>query len=394
MTQFTAAPTRPATADTASPFRPLEAPVFIGSEIYRGSSYGRMHPLRVPRVSTVMDLTRALGWLPAAQYQTSPRAKPAALERWHSPEYIAALQAAEQAQAVSDEVKARHHIGTISNPVFPEIFRRPATAAGGSILAGEQLAHGGVIYNPAGGTHHGMPDRANGFCYLNDPVLAMLSLRHHGAERIAYVDIDAHHADGVEHGFAGDPDVLMISTHEENLWPKTGRLDDDAGGNALNLPVPRGFNDSEMAYVLEELILPTVVDFAPDAVVLQCGADAVTEDPLAHLDLSNNAHWSVVEALRSLAPRYLVLGGGGYNPWSVGRLWTGVWAVLNGHEIPDRLPPTAEQVLRGLEFKGHRLGRNPPEHWFTTLRDDPRPGPVREQIREAVTLLRRRRGLR
>ncbi|GLO68535.1 acetoin utilization protein AcuC [Phaeobacter inhibens] len=394
MTQFTAAPTRPATADTASPFSPLEAPLFIGSEIYRGSSYGRMHPLRVPRVSTVMDLTRALGWLPAAQYQTSPRAKPAALERWHSPEYIAALQAAERAQAVSEEVKARHHIGTISNPVFPEIFRRPATAAGGSILAGERLADGGVIYNPAGGTHHGMPDRANGFCYLNDPVLAMLSLRHHGAKRIAYVDIDAHHADGVEHGFAGDPDVLMISTHEENLWPKTGKLVDDAGGSALNLPVPRGFNDSEMAYVLEELILPAVVNFAPDAVVLQCGADAVTEDPLAHLDLSNNAHWSVVEALRSLAPRYLVLGGGGYNPWSVGRLWTGVWAVLNGHEIPDRLPVEAEEVLRGLEFKGHRLGRNPPEHWFTTLRDDPRPGPVREQIREAVTLLRRRRGLR
>ncbi|ATG34216.1 Deacetylase [Phaeobacter piscinae] len=393
MTQFPVAPTLSATADAVPPSGPLEAPVFIGSEIYRGSSYGRMHPLRVPRVSTVMDLTRALGWLPSAQYQTSPRAKPAALERWHSAEYIAALQAAERAQAVSDEVKARHHIGTISNPVFPEIYRRPATAAGGSILAGERLAAGGVIYNPAGGTHHGMPDRANGFCYLNDPVLAMLSLRHHGAQRIAYVDIDAHHADGVEHGFAGDPDVLMISTHEENLWPKTGQLADDAGGSALNLPVPRRFNDSEMAYIREELILPAVADFAPDAVVLQCGADAVTEDPLAHLDLSNTAHWSVVAALRPLAPRYLVLGGGGYNPWSVGRLWTGVWATLNGHEIPDRLPPAAEQVLRGLEFKGHRLGRNPPEHWFTTLRDTPRPGPVRDQIRASVAQLRRRRGL-
>jgi len=370
-----------------------DAPLFIGSEIYRGSSYGRMHPLRVPRVSTVMDLTRSMGWLPLSQYRASPRAKPAALHSWHSPDYIAALQAAEVAQEVSEEVKARFNIGTISNPVFPEIFRRPATAAGGSILAGELLRDGGVVYNPAGGTHHGMPDRANGFCYLNDPVLAMLSLRHHGVQRIAYVDIDAHHADGVEHGFAGDPDVLMISTHEENLWPKTGQLADDAGGSALNLPVPRGFNDSEMAYIREELILPAVADFAPDAVVLQCGADAVTEDPLAHLDLSNNAHWSVVAALRSLAPRYLVLGGGGYNPWSVGRLWTGVWATLNGHEIPDRLPPAAEEVLRGLEFKGHRLGRNPPEHWFTTLRDDPRPGPVRDQIRESVAMLRRRRGL-
>ncbi|MCG7629566.1 acetoin utilization protein AcuC [Epibacterium sp. MM17-32] len=368
----------------------LTRPLFIGHEIYRGSSYGRWHPLRVPRVSTTMDLSRALGWLPPAAFVTSPRAKPAALHAWHTPSYVAALQAAEDAQAVSAEIRARHHIGTVSNPVYPEIFRRPATAAGGSILAGELLARGGVVYNPAGGTHHGMPDRANGFCYLNDPVLAMLSLRHHGARRIAYVDIDAHHCDGVAAAFHGDEDVLMISVHEENLWPRTGLLQDDAGGSALNLPVPRGLNDSEMAHIREALILPAVAGFAPDAVVLQCGADAVTEDPLAHLDLSNSAHWAIVAALKPLTPRYLVLGGGGYNPWSVGRLWTGVWGTLNGQDIPDRVPAEAEELLRRLEFKGHRLGRNPPEHWFTTLRDAPRDGPLRPSIVDRVAVLRRR----
>ena len=368
----------------------LERPLFIGSEIYRGSSYGGWHPLRVPRVSTAMDLSRALGWLPREAFVTSPRAKPAALHAWHTPAYVAALQAAEAALQVSDTARARHHIGTVSNPVFPEIFRRPATAAGGSILAGELLAGGGVVYNPAGGTHHGMPDRANGFCYLNDPVLAMLSLRHHGARRIVYVDIDAHHCDGVAAGFAGDPAVLMISVHEENLWPRTGELCDDAGGSGLNLPVPRGLNDSEMAHIREALILPTVADFAPDAIVLQCGADAVTEDPLAHLDLSNNAHWQIVAALKSLAPRYLVLGGGGYNPWSVGRLWTGVWATLLGQDIPERLPDAAQDVLRALTFTGHRLGRNPPEHWFTSLRDIPRTGPVRSEIFDRVSYLRQR----
>ncbi|MFY1708566.1 acetoin utilization protein AcuC [Tritonibacter scottomollicae] len=368
----------------------LPRPLFIGHEIYRGSSYGRAHPLRVPRVSTVMDVSRAMGWLPQEAFVTSPRAKPAALHAFHTPEYVAALQAAEAAQEASADVRARHHIGTVSNPVFPEVFRRPATAAGGSILAGELLARGGVVYNPAGGTHHGMPDRANGFCYLNDPVLAMLSLRHHGAPRIAYVDIDAHHCDGVEAAFAGDPDVLMISVHEENLWPKTGLLQDDASGSALNMPVPRGLNDSEMAYIRDALVVPAVADFAPDAVVLQCGADAVTEDPLAHLDLSNTAHWAVVAALNGLAPRYLVLGGGGYNPWSVGRLWTGVWATLLGAEIPDHLPPEAEALLRALEFKGHRLGRNPPEHWFSTLRDAPRNGPIRQDITDRVAHLRQR----
>ncbi len=287
--------------------------------------------------------------------------------------------------------RARHDIGSVTNPVFPEIFRRPATAAGGSILAGELLRDGGVIYNPAGGTHHGMPDRANGFCYLNDPVLAMLSLRTSGVRRIAYVDIDAHHPDGVEKGFAGDPECLLMSVHEDRLWPRTGPIENDGGGNAFNMPVPRGFNDSEMAYVRDALILPKVADFAPDAIVFLCGADGVEEDPLSHLSLSNNAHWDMLRGLMALGvPRLLVLGGGGYNPWSVGRLWTGIWAVMNGHAIPETLPKNAEAVLRGLRFDGNRRGKNPPEHWFTTLQDGARAGVVAAEVKENAARLARR----
>jgi len=362
-------------------------PLFLGHEIYRRSSYGPRHPLHVPRVSTVIDLARALGWLPATRFRTSPRAKPAALTIWHTPAYVAALARAETAQSVSDDERARHGLGTVSNPVFPEMFRRPATSAGGSLLAGELLARGGVVYHPAGGTHHGLPDRANGFCYLNDPVLAMLSLRRAGVRRIAYVDIDAHHPDGVEAAFDGHPEVLMISVHEERRWPFTGGLHDSAGGSAFNLPVPRGFNDAEMRAVLHALILPRVDAFRPEAIVLQCGADAVEEDPLSRLSLSNNAHWSVVAALAPIAPRYLVLGGGGYNPWSVGRLWAGVWATLAGAEIPDRLPPEAEAVLRALSWARRVV---PGEEMFVTLRDRPREGPVRPEIRERLALLARR----
>lgn len=370
----------------------MEKPRLIGAEIFRHSSYGRWHPLRVPRVSTVMDLSRALGWLPADQFITAPRAKAKALHVWHTPDYIAALERVEATQTATAEDMARHDIGSVTNPVFPEIFRRPATAAGGSLLAGELLRSGGVIYNPPGGTHHGMPDRANGFCYLNDPVLAMLSLRRNGVRRIAYVDIDAHHCDGVAHGFHGDPECLMISVHEERLWPRTGPLEDDAGGSALNLPVPRGLNDSEMAVIRDRLIVPQVEAFRPDALVFLCGADGVEEDPLAHLSLSNNAHWDLARALMGIAPRLLVLGGGGYNPWSVGRLWTGVWATLNGFDIPDRLPHAAEDVLRALRFDGNRRGKNPPQHWFTTLRDNPRPGPVRAEISDRIDWLKRQRG--
>ncbi|MEJ6394149.1 acetoin utilization protein AcuC [Gymnodinialimonas sp. 2305UL16-5] len=371
----------------------MTRPLFLGSEIYRGSSYGKWHPLRVPRVSTVMDLSRAMGWLGPDQYRNSPRAKPAALHIWHTPDYVEALHRAEIEQSVSDAVRDRHGLGTVSNPIYPEMFRRPATAAGASLLSGELLRDGGVIYHPGGGTHHGFPDRAGGFCYLNDPVLAMLSLRRNGARRIAYLDIDAHHCDGVQHGFAGDPDTLLISVHEARRWPFTGLLDDEGGGNCLNLPVPKGFNDTEMEVIRDRLILPAIAAFRPDAIVLQCGADAVTEDPLSRLTLSNNAHWAVLRGLMDLAaPRLLILGGGGYNPWSVGRLWTGIWATLNGCEIPDRVPDAAESVLRALTWEGARAGRNPPDTWFITLRDPPRPGPVRAEITDALTELVNRPG--
>jgi acetoin utilization protein AcuC len=362
-------------------------PRFIGAEIYRTSTYGAWHPLRVPRVSTVMDLTRALGWLPRAQFVTSPRAKPAALLGFHTPAYLAALQHAEARQSVTAADRLRHGLGTPSNPVFAEMFRRPATAAGGSLLAGELLRHGGVIYSPAGGTHHGLPDRANGFCYLNDPVLAIQSLRRNGAARIAYVDIDAHHPDGVEHGFADDPDTLLISVHEAGRWPRTGQINDQGVGQVFNLPVPAGIHDDDMALIRDALILPAVAAFRPDAIVLQCGADAVLEDPQSRLALSNNAHWDIVAALRPLAPRYLVLGGGGYNPWSVGRLWSGVWAVLNGQEIPDHLPDAAQKVLRGLYWDNAPKRLAVQDHWITTLRDAPRQGPIHADLRRDLALL-------
>lgn len=360
---------------------------FIGSEIYRGSTYGPWHPLRVPRVSTVMDLSRSLGWLTPDRYISSPRAKPAALTVFHTSAYIEALLSAEADQVVTDAVRARHHLGTAANPVFAQMFRRPATGAGAVILAGELLSKGGVIFAPGGGTHHGMPDRANGFCFLNDPVLAILSLRQHGARRVAYIDIDAHHPDGVEAAFADDPDVLMLSTHEENRWPRTGALTDAGAGQVFNLPVPAGFHDDDMALVREALILPAVQAFAPDAIVLQCGADGVAEDPQSRLMLSNNAHWAIVAALRTMAPRYLVLGGGGYNPWSVGRLWTGVWGVLSGQDVPDILPAPAQAVLAALKWEGRTRVKIPPAHWVQTLRDTPRYGPINPEVRARVQQL-------
>lgn len=209
-----------------------QPPLLIASDIYRKSRYGTAHPLSIPRVSTVVDLCRSLGWLPAAQYVDSPVATIGQLARFHDPAYIAALKQAEDEQDAPPDIKARYNIGISNNPIYAEMFRRPATACGGSILAAELVKNGGTVYHPPGGTHHGRADRASGFCYFNDPVLGLLRLLDLGVAPVLYVDLDAHHGDGVQDAFHGDDRVFTISIHEENRWPRTGPADDRAGGAA------------------------------------------------------------------------------------------------------------------------------------------------------------------
>ncbi|MBV9813598.1 MAG: acetoin utilization protein AcuC [Acetobacteraceae bacterium] len=359
---------------------PRERPVYIGSEIYRRSTYGPKHPLAIPRVSTCTDLIRAMGWLDESRFVEAPIADDASITRFHDPDYLQALKRAEATQSVSEADRARFRIGVEGNPVYREIHRRPATSAGGVMLACRMTARGGVVHCPGGGTHHGRPARASGFCYLNDPVLGLLTWLDMGLDRIVYLDLDAHHGDGVQDAFHDDPRVFTISVHEAGRWPFTGAVDDRAGGDARNLPVPQGCNDSEMRLLRDRVIAPLIRERRPQAIFLQTGADALEEDPLARLSLSNNAYWDTVSTVRALAPRLVVVGGGGYNPYTVGRCWAGIWAVLNDIPVPSRTTPAAERVLRALTYN-RAAGRNPPEHWFTTLRDEPREGPVRDEVR-------------
>lgn len=352
-------------------------PLLFRSEIYRGSVYGPKHPLAIQRVPATLDLIEALGWRDHQAEREAPEADDAALARFHTRPYIAALRQAEATQHATPEMRARHHLGAHGNAIYPRMFRRPATSAGGSIAAARAVLGGGIAYSPGGGTHHGQPDRAAGFCFVNDPVLGILAWLDAGLTRVLYLDIDAHHGDGVEQAFAADPRVLCISVHEAGRWPGTGTA--HAPG-ARNFPVPQGFNDSECAFLLDHAILPAAERFAPQAVMLQCGADALEEDPLARLSLSNRALWRLVRAAMGIAPRLLVLGGGGYNPYTVARAWAGVWATLNGLPVPEALPHAAQAVLRAQDFP-RAAGRNPPGHWFTTLADAPREGPVRAEVR-------------
>jgi acetoin utilization protein AcuC len=353
-------------------------PRFIGSEIYRLPVFKPPHPLAVPRAMLAADLCRALGWLEDSQYEDSPIASVVELHRFHTTGYIEALQRAEGTQDLPEMLRQTTRIGADANIIHPAVFRRPATSAGGALLAASLTADGGVVHAPGVGNHHGQPDRASGFCFVNDIALAFHRWRDLGVRNIAYLDLDAHHGDGVEAAFAADPDVLTISVHEAGRWPRTGTAHDPDRA-IYNFPVPQNFNDSEFLILLTQKILPLIDAHQPDAILLLPGADALADDPMAKLDLSNNAIWSAVSALRHRTKKLVVCGGGGYNPFALARCWAGIWGLLNDHPIPDTLPEQAQALLRAQAYF-RAAGRNPPAHWTTTLRDPPNPGPVRDEI--------------
>jgi acetoin utilization protein AcuC len=355
-------------------------PLYVGAEIFARAAFPKPHPLAIPRAGAVEALCRSLGWLDDAFVRSAP-ARFEDLTRYHDPDYVEALARADREQQVDEATRARFNIGVGNNPVFPGMFERAATAVGGSVLAARLAWEGRVVHHPPGGTHHGGRARANGFCFFNDPVFAVLEFLALGARRVAYVDFDAHHGDGVEDAFADDPRVTTVSVHEADRWPRTGALADRRGGLARNLPVPRGLNDDEFALLVDEAVIPWVTGFAPEAVVVLTGADALAGDPLAKLALSNGALWRAVETVAALAPAVVVLGGGGYNPWNVVRCWGGLWGRLSGRVAPDPLPDAARAVLEGLWSPSVTA---PDPFWLTTLMDPPRGGPVRAEIHEIV----------
>jgi len=370
-------PTRNGAAHERSP---STRTLFVGHAIYRQAAYGSNHPLAIPRVESVMDLCRALGWLGQSEFHESPRASLDELAWFHAPDYVQALWQASETGRVDFEARRRYAIGTMENPVFSGVFERAATSVGGSIRAAELALEGRIVFHPAGGTHHGRPDRASGFCYFNDPVFTILAFLKAGVERVVYIDLDAHHGDGVQNAFAHDERVHTISLHEQGRWPYSGDVADTGEGRACNLPVPVHINDSELGALLEEVVLPLTQTAAPQALVVTCGADAVDGDPLSSMHLSNLALWSAVGRIVTLAPAVVVLGGGGYNPWTLARYWSGLWGRLSGREVPRELPADAMAILRSLRCDLIDDEDVRPQ-WLTTLVDPPNRGAVRDEIK-------------
>lgn len=358
-------------------------PVYIGNEVFRRPAFSGNHPLNIMRHSTVYDLVHTLGWLPDGAFRESEPVGEHALLAFHEQDYVDALRDADRSGKVLPEIRKRHHIGTMANPLFPNLYLRARTAVGGSVLAADLACEGHVAFHPSGGTHHGRPDRASGFCYFNDPVFALLRMLEKGKERILYVDLDAHHGDGVENAFLDDERVTTVSIHEENRWPYTGKAGEPCATGVHNLPVPAEINDSEFEYLLDHAVFPLAAALRPDAVVLCCGADCLAGDPLSKMRLTNSTLWRAVERFVDLDVATVILGGGGYNPWTVARYWAGIWGWLNRYEIPARLPDDAIRIMAGLQCE--LVDDDEIEEcWTTTLADAPNKGVIRDSVKSVA----------
>lgn len=361
------------------------APLFVGSDIYRNPAFGFNHPLNIVRHAAVVDLLTMLGWLNEDSFRSSEPASVEQLLQFHDRAYVKALQYANSTGTVEADVRDRYRVGTFENPMFAGLFERASMTVGGSILSAELAAEGHVVFHPTGGTHHGRPDRAAGFCYLNDPVFAIMTLLEKGIERVMYIDLDAHHGDGVEDAFYEVPRVTTVSIHEQNRWPFSGTHSHPHAG-AFNFSVPPGINDSEFDHLIQNAVLPLVDAKDVDALVICCGADCLAGDPLSHMELSNTVLWDVVDQLIALDKITVVLGGGGYNPWTVTRYWAGMWGRISGQELPARLPPEACDFMSRMACDLID-DEDIEEQWLTTMADSPYPGPIRDEIKSLVTIV-------
>ena len=242
-------------------------PFYIGSEIYRKPAFGLNHPLNIVRHAAVFDVLQMLGWLDETSFRESQPATVDQLLEFHSRAYVRALQYANSTGKVEPYVRERYQVGTFENPLFPGLFERASMTVGGSIMSAELASKGHVVFHPTGGTHHGRADRASGFCYFNDPVFAILTLLKEGSQSVLYIDLDAHHGDGVEDAFLDHERVTTLSIHEAKRWPFSGTHSRPESG-VYNLAVPQGINDSEFEYLVENAVLPLIDKVKADAVVL------------------------------------------------------------------------------------------------------------------------------
>ncbi|WP_447006450.1 acetoin utilization protein AcuC [Saccharothrix isguenensis] len=330
-----------------------KAAAVVWDESFLGYDLGADHPLNPVRLDLTVRLATALGVLDGVDLIRPEPAPDTEIERVHEPSYLSAVQAAPMAGW-----DVGHGLGTADNPVFARMHEASALVVGGSLAAARKIASGEAdrAVNIAGGLHHAMPDHAAGFCVYNDCSVAISWLLDNGFDRIAYIDTDVHHGDGVQAAFYDDPRVLTVSVHQNplSLWPGTGRAAELGGrgaeGTSVNLALPPGTDDRAWLRAFDATVPALLRVFRPQVLVTQCGVDTHREDPLADLALTVDGHRAIYQRLRELAEetadgRWLALGGGGYELLRVvPRSWTHLLATVLDRDVDPATPLPADWV--------------------------------------------------
>ncbi len=348
----------------ASPSPSARDRIVVWSDDYLRYDWGHGHPMNPVRLKLTVALATELGVLSGVEPVPARTAGEADLLRIHAPAYLAAVRrAGADPAAVARAASPPYGLGSEDNPVFAGMHEAASVIAGGTLTAAQEIASGRTrrAVSIGGGMHHAMPAAASGFCVYNDVAVAISWLLEHGFDRIAYVDVDVHHGDGVQRAFYADPRVLTISIHQHpaTLWPMTGWPTEigtgPAAGTALNLAVHPGTTDAVWLRGFDAVVPGALAAFRPQILISQCGVDTHREDPLADLALTVDGQRAAFLAMRDLADRHaegrwLAVGGGGYGLVRVvPRAWTHlIAAVLDRDVAPDTpIPPGwAEQAAR------------------------------------------------
>jgi acetoin utilization protein AcuC len=310
--------------------------------------FGSSHPLNPVRVELTMTLASALGVLDQIDLIGFDRADDDLLALVHSRDYLAAVRFAGESLAPDPT----HGLGTPDDPVFAGMHGASALVVGATVAAARAVVSGEADHGVSisGGLHHAMRSRASGFCVYNDPAVAIAWLLTQGYERVAYVDVDVHHGDGVQALFWDDPRVLTISLHESGrtLFPGTGFADEVGGptarGSALNVAFSPGADDDAWHREFDAVVPDALCGFEPQFIVSQHGCDTHSLDPLAHLELTVDGQLAAHAKLHDLAHelcdgRWLATGGGGYELVRVvPRSWTHLLAVATGEPLDPATP--------------------------------------------------------
>jgi acetoin utilization protein AcuC len=330
--------------------------ILIYSDKLAAAEYGPSHPFKPVRARLFLELLNRYYHLHTDHFRVEePHPLPEELlYLFHTKSYIDLLRRAEQGEFDVRMLEAG--LGTADNPVFRGVFDLALLIAGGTYQGAMMLCDGAAatVFDPISGLHHARQDHAEGFCYINDIAIAIAAAARRGF-RIAYVDFDAHHGDGVQEAFYTTDQVLTISLHESGttLFPGTGfetEIGSEKGrGYNVNIPFSAGTDDEVYLYAFNAVVPPLLEAFRPDIVFAQVGGDGHKDDRLAHLNLTSTGYRKAITEVRRLSPRIMAMGGGGYNLYKTAALWTLAWSALVGTEPEDKFTGLIGGMMYGPE---------------------------------------------